>query len=131
LFTGYIKGDMVEKADDYEEWLQVLDDLSYREFQILVVLHRYEVMAGIVEDENKNQGHVIQGYWSDFVRTVSAEVGVPENAVKGIMERLTRTGLYWAGVPTGGAVAVPELSIGYLTPNFNKFLEALDQNTVP
>ena len=42
LLTGSVRSDKVDSADEYEEMLQILDDLSYRELTTLSLMEKVE-----------------------------------------------------------------------------------------
>jgi hypothetical protein len=128
LFANYVKGESVATAEVYEEMLAVLDDLSYREFQVLLILQRFESrtssMTGL--DETPPSFQIDRGmeFWEDFFRTIEAELSIPNPEITGLLARLARTGLYQS--LAAHAAGYPG-SLGYLTPNFTTFLKALGE----
>jgi hypothetical protein len=126
LFANYVKGESVATGDAYEEMLAVLDDLSYREFQVLLILHRFETETPLEEQPDTapvvTKLHRATRFWDDFVQAVESEAGIPSNAIPGALERLTRTGLYQTN---RALVAGYPGEKGNLTPNFATFLKAL------
>jgi len=75
-------------ADDFEENLQILDDLSLREFRILCILRRFEESHPI---ENGSFQLRNTTFWHSFCGELW-KLGVKD--INGTMARLTRTGLY-------------------------------------
>lgn len=119
LFSSYVKGEHVKTVDGYEEYLAVLDDLSYREFQVLLILHRCEQKTPRNEGENDFQW--ASQFWQEFLEEVSRVVGLPQNQIPGMLARLNRTGLYKTLTGISG-------DMGALTPNFQSFILALGIN---
>ena len=63
------------------------------------------------------------GFWDDFFKAIESEAEVPIAEIPGMLDRLTRTGLYrfiTANLFGYGG------DKGCLTPNFATFLKALD-----
>lgn len=124
LFVNYIQnGDLCEdNTDVFDEVLAILDDLSYREFQILTILHSFETT--LLPDKDENPERWISHGWDDFLSAVASELGIPSDHIQGMLARLNRTGLYetitgtFFGYRGGG---------GHLTPNFATFMDALNE----
>jgi hypothetical protein len=127
LFRNYAQKVSIEFTDQYEEWLDILDDLSYREFQVLLILHSFEITVPRPENP-KNELEWYQSFWDDFLKRVESEVGISSTELPGILERLTRTGLYGNVPVSQGLVFGAHIldSVGHLTSNFASFLQALD-----
>jgi len=86
--------------DDYEEMLRVLDDMSLREYHILLLLRGYEMQfAQEIAEAQRQQGIPVNvrrwagGHWEDFVYRLP-QLGVPEDEIPSMLVRLRRTGLY-------------------------------------
>lgn len=124
LLANYTHSMKPEATDTYEEMLAVLDDLSFREFQVLLVLHRFETRTPISRELETQLSRTQRAseFWDAFCESVVSEIGIPTPEIPGILTRLTRTGLYQpflANIPgyTGDK--------GGLTPNFFTLQEAL------
>lgn len=81
-------------TDTYEEYLGIIDELSYRELLILRTLEEFEkrlIGSGGNIENGKNQKMI--KYWAEFKNTVSAftEGSV---LVPALMKRLERSGLF-------------------------------------
>ncbi len=120
LFANYIQERSFDNVDDYEDMLTVLDDLSYREFQILLILNRFEKRYLPQKDQNPAQW--IGQFWDEFLSSVESEIGIPIDQIPGILARLNRTGLYKTITGTYFDYSGDQ---GHLTPNFATFLDAL------
>jgi hypothetical protein len=159
----------VATAEKYEEILAVLDDLSYRDFQVLLILQRFETETPLEEQPCADPGvaklYRATKFWEDFSDEVASETGIPSaspqgflciplgaprssvasrpgwspalpgkdlaqhvlrkctsNEIPGVLERLTRTGLYQTN---RALVSGYPGDKGSLTPNFAAFLKAL------
>lgn len=107
LFLNFSKGNNFEKVCDYEEWLAVLNDLSYREFQLLMFL-KYKFPEQPLSLEK------LQAFYG----MIEKELGIKANEVEGWFFRLERTGLCGNnGGFDGGIFEV--------RPNFESFLQMI------
>lgn len=79
-------------TDEYEEYLQILDELTYREFLMLVKLDDYEKKFPIRQDENDIQ--CLERYWEQYKNDLIEKINIPEEEIDSLMIRLTRTGCY-------------------------------------
>lgn len=80
------------EVDTYEEYLSILDDLSYRELGILVMLYQYEQDYPKREGENDLQR--ANRFWGQFKDGVASQLGIEANEIDAMLMRLTRSGLY-------------------------------------
>ncbi len=123
LFSGYSQSKHVNDVDDYEEMLEILDDLSIREFQILLLLHKFETSAPIRQDQNPLQR--VLTYWEAFIASVESQFGIPASEIPGVLARMRRTGLYDNIYGTYYDYTGDK---GCLTPNYAVFLDAVRTN---
>lgn len=79
-------------TDEYEEYLSILDELSFREFSILAILEKLEDSHPLQEGENGLQRS--SRFWNDFLFQVTHKFGINEDEVNAILARLNRTGCY-------------------------------------
>lgn len=112
-----------EDADDYEDFSKILDDLSYREFQVLCILHGFEndptYYRQVDKDWNKLQ--IASLFWDDFLDALQNELNIAKDQVPGVLERLSRTGLYQTFV---GSFIDYAGDRGHLTPQCYSLLDA-------
>jgi hypothetical protein len=120
MFATYCKGEHFQSVDHFDEYLSILHELSEREFQVLVILHKYE-QANPLEGRNPLQRAV--AVWDSFQQEVEREVGINPPQLPAVLTRIQRTGLYetitgnyWDY--TGGK--------GALTPLFLDFISTLN-----
>lgn len=92
LLTSSISLSEISTIDEYEEWLSILDEISYRELGILAVLSRYEK-----EYSYPARGDALQQanrFWDRFSSEVCSRFSIPNVELNGSLTRLSRTGLY-------------------------------------
>lgn len=119
LFRGYCQNGRFDKdADIYEENLKILADLSYREFQVLCVLCRFER----ADPESRKD------FWEEFFDSLESELKIERQEIPAILQRLTRTGLY--EIIRGFLSPNDGIDRGKLTPNFYSFLAASRTSTI-
>lgn len=106
--------------DRYEEHLLLLNEISEREFSLLVLLARHERKYPQEPSENRLQRAM--HFWKDFAKDADEELGIDGDALEAMLTRLTRTGMYHE--ITGGFWDYTG-GVGYLTTTFESFLEAL------
>ncbi len=92
LLKAYIIYDELKQLDEYEDYLKILDDLSYRELVILTKLESYEDQYLRENDENDLQ--FCSKYWDKFIKELIYELKVQEDEIDATLTRLNRTGCY-------------------------------------
>jgi hypothetical protein len=123
LFASYVRqNDCTPEAfDALEEDLAILDDLSFREFQLLLVLRKYELQFPSTPD--KNEAQRTRQYWDNFKVEATKHIGISNDELNPMLQRLIRTGLYQMITGTYWDYLGDR---GYLTPRFAKFLQRLN-----
>jgi hypothetical protein len=114
--------DSVSDVDVYEDFLSILDELTFRELRALSILEEYS------ERPRRNDQNDLQWtttFWDDFEAQVARELGLPNEEVPDFMNRIVRTGCY--EMFTGGFMDYTG-GKGKLTPTFRR-LQALIQKT--
>ncbi|MGZ4847083.1 MAG: hypothetical protein ACXV2E_04245 [Halobacteriota archaeon] len=113
LFHGYYLNQRFdEDADIYEEHLKLLEELSYGEFQILIILH----------DLEQESTETDTTCWIKFLDKLESELHIGREDVPAALQRLTRTGLY--ETQRGFLTPNDNIDRGKLSPNFYSFLAA-------
>lgn len=93
LLKSSLLSDNLVTNDEYEEYLSILDELSYREFLILSTLERYDSeLTPIKEDENDLARS--NRFWNRFVSEIQSKFGLTLDELNAMLMRLTRTGCY-------------------------------------
>jgi hypothetical protein len=92
LLKASLSEDVFSDTDEYEEYLKILDELTYREFLMLVKLDDYEKDYPHKQDDNDIQRS--ERYWEHYKNDLIQELNIPEQEIDSLMIRLTRTGCY-------------------------------------
>ncbi len=117
LRSSTVSGKMVI-VDEYEEFLSILSELSYRELSVLTVLHGYESRHPHQVGENDLQR--ANRFWEAFHNQVVVELPIRPNEVDSILTRLNRSGCYETF--TGGYLDYTG-GKGKITPLFHRLKE--------
>ena len=80
------------QTDMLEEFISILEDLSYREFQILHILFRYESQSK--REEKQNDLQFVAAFWDNFENSIYEELCIGKKELPSMLVRLNRTGLY-------------------------------------
>lgn len=79
-------------TDEYEEYLKILDELSYRELLILFILEKYE--SNSISTDDKTGAKAIHLFWERFIDEIEATFGISDGEINALLTRLNRTGCY-------------------------------------
>ncbi|OAK74431.1 hypothetical protein [Lederbergia galactosidilytica] len=82
----------VRDINEYDDYLKILDELSYREICILYILYEFEQSAERVESQFSMQKYL--NFWNEFLERVSTDLYIDSGEVPGLINRLSRTGCY-------------------------------------
>ena len=104
-------------VDEYEDFLKILDELSYREIRALYILDNFSQRP---RDGGDNELQWTNTFWEKFENRVCGQLNIQREAVADLMNRTARTGCYevYTGAYldyTGGK--------GKLTPTFRRLKE--------
>lgn len=95
-----------EDDDDYTYYLSILEDISVKEFQALLILEKYQdkTPKGFSTDIPLSKKHStnipdkpvedVYNLWQIYEKELYEKLNIPETEVKWFMERLARTGLF-------------------------------------
>jgi hypothetical protein len=119
LFASYVRdNDTTSEAFDvFEEDLNILDELEYREFRLLLLLRRYELDNP--PQPEQNQAQRTAPYWGDFQAEAAAAFQLSVDELNAMLQRVQRTGLYQ---PVTGTYWDYLGNRGFLTPLFERLL---------
>jgi hypothetical protein len=92
LLKNGLTTSLLNKADEYDDYLQILDELSIREITILFILSEYEKKNPI--KDNETEVNRTSRYWSDFIKETTNLLHINENELKGILSRISRSGCF-------------------------------------
>jgi len=126
LKNGYL-GETAIDSNDFEEYLNILNELSYREITYLVFLKQ--------EADQKSVNYTT---WSIFEKNFSSQFNIPLKEVNSIFRRLMRTGFIVeifktkSGVLNANAPSSLDVSSsGFeITESFNRFVVLITNNAL-
>ncbi len=116
LLNNSANNEMFVDADEYEDFLDILDTVSFREFVLLEILRKYEVST----TSKREQLIKIRSYWSLFKSEVIDKLKIPEAEFNAYMSRLERTGLFQK---LGGTIFGNDGNFGTTTQLFARLRE--------
>lgn len=116
LLSNYDRIVLGSTIDDYEELLGILNELTDKEFQILLFLRKNE------DDDLPNRkytGGFPYHYWPHFEADAAGK-GVPKNEMQGYLQRLARSGcVFMVGNPQSPIIA-------RTTPTFRRLVDLVE-----
>jgi hypothetical protein len=98
LINGIKSGEY--KNDKYEQYLTIIDEITYLELLILEILYKFEednknLSFGKEEDgKESNKLQKVNSYWKKFENTINERFNINSDILKDMLTRLNRTGLY-------------------------------------
>lgn len=113
LFKSSLLKTDVSIVDTFEDYLKILDELSYREIQALYILESFYSTPRNSDDSNLNW---TDKFWDKFVSKLSTDVKISPEKVDSFMIRVSRTGCY--ELFTGKIISGGTGGKGILTPIF-------------
>lgn len=78
-------------VDEYEEFLEILDDLKFRELQALAIMDSFSDRP---RNQDQNDLQWTNTFWNEFEGRVVGELGIPRDEVSDFMNRISRTACY-------------------------------------
>lgn len=125
LFKSSALSSLLSSVDEYEEYIEILDELSYRELTILSILYKYESEFPLSAKENSYSR--AKRIWKDFVNELvhDKRLCIQEEEIHSILTRISRTGCYEPiiGIGTSGET-------GKLTPIYYRLIKLIESETV-
>ncbi|MDO9491256.1 hypothetical protein [Acetobacterium sp.] len=116
LLKASLNEDVFTDTDEYEEYLQILNELTYREFLMLVKLDNFENDYPHKQEESDLQR--LERFWEQYKNELIEELKVPEDEIDAMMIRLNRTGCY--EIFSGSYMADIVGGKGKVTPTFRR-----------
>jgi hypothetical protein len=98
LLNSSARPDSFSSVDEYEEYLGILDEISYREFLALSILEKYESEIPSPPDESDFQR--AGRFWESFLGKLQTKLNIPRNEIDSFLARMNRTGCYETYVGT-------------------------------
>ncbi len=118
MFARLLKNSLTENdisnIDEYEDFLKILDELSYRELLALNILDEYGTTP---RTDEQNDLQWSNQFWTQFKMRLALDLNISENQVPDFMNRVARTGCYesFSGIWTDS-----EIGQGRLTPTYHR-----------
>ncbi len=108
-------------ADEYEDYLAVLDELSYRELCVLATLEQFEEQFPAQLDQNEHQR--VEQYWDEFRELACRRRVVPADELDPLMMRIQRSRAYQESLGSffGGLAR----GKGFLTSTYHRLAELI------
>ena len=95
MFARLLKNSFAEPdnidVDKYEDFANILDELSYREIQALSLLDEY---SEVPRSDEQNDLQWLNIFWEEFESRLCAKLSLPPEEVPDFMNRIARTGCY-------------------------------------
>ena len=95
MFARYLKNSLHQprpsSIDEYEDYLQILDDLSYREMQALSMLDEFSDRP---REPDNNDLNWTESFWNEFEEKMVEQLSIPRTELASFMNRIARTGCY-------------------------------------
>lgn len=117
LKNSYFSSDKVDN-NEFEEFFDTINNLSYRQIHVLTILHYIENNPEPYIDKAISEKEYLPSrYWSAFKKELEDKLNIEQDDVYSIMKTLEKTGLFTMyNGPSFGPV-----EDGTLTPYFKKF----------
>ena len=96
MFARLLKSSIIgngpkDSSDEYEDFLKILDELSYRELQALAIMDGFSDTPRTAEHNDLTWTNT---FWDKFVNMVELELKIPSEEISDFMNRISRTGCY-------------------------------------
>ncbi len=77
-------------ADEFDDYLKILDELSVREIQILCIFYDYN--EKFIRNEKENDAQYSHKFWNDFISEINGKFSLNNDESSAILQRTSRTG---------------------------------------
>lgn len=95
MFARLLKSSLtkneITNIDEYEDYLKILDEISYRELLALKILDEY---SSTPRSQEQNDLQWTNEFWDNFECRLDNELGIPKDQITDFMNRIGRTGCY-------------------------------------
>ena len=95
MFARLLKSSLTDtelkNLDEYEDYLKILDELSYRELLALSILDQFSSRP---REEDWNDLQWVSTFWDEFEQRLSSELDITKEQVTDFMNKIARTGCY-------------------------------------
>ena len=120
LLQNGLHTNIINKADEYDDYLKILNELTIREICILHVLEKFEFESP--KNKNENELQRAQTFWSYFEKEIFRTMNIEPLELRGFLKRIERTGCY---TEITGAFFDYSGGRGYLTQTYIKLKELI------
>jgi len=121
LLKAELEQPLLLSVDEYEEFLGIIEDLSYRELIVLSVLDKYETRYPVQEGENEYQRCL--RFWEKMSDELVSDYQIPRNEIDSLFIRTTRSGCY--KLFRGAYYAGDTVGKGTLMPMFHRLKQII------
>ena len=125
LFGAAVNFEKLKNIDEFESYLKALDDLSFREIEILKSLYDFELNNGLQPNDSviarlkKNSA-----FWDRFISEAEIEIGVSKEEVNNILIMTERAGCYISSRPQANDYRI---QCGTTTKTFNNLIAIINK----
>lgn len=124
LLNSSLEDTPINPVDTFEDYVKILDDLSFREIRALILL---ESFYNTPKSDNENKLQWTQKFWEDYKNELTVKLNIPEQLISDFMDRLARTGLFRK---LDENIFADKEAEGILTPTFDGLKKyALDKDS--
>ncbi|PKR82844.1 hypothetical protein [Heyndrickxia camelliae] len=116
----------ISSINEFEDYLKILDELTYREIYILYTLYEFEhEICSSIFGNDRSYIKLINShkYWNNFTNKITSDLNITSVEMPGLIHRLSRTGCYLEF--TGLAYSDKDGS-GYTTEVFDKLVKLIE-----
>lgn len=117
LKNSYFSSDKIDN-NEFEEFFNNINSLSYRQIQVLMILHNIENNPEPYIDKSISEKEYLPDrYWSAFKKELEDKLHIKQDDVYSLMKSTEKTGLF----TIYNGVSYAPIEVGTLTPCFKNF----------
>lgn len=106
---------------EFKENLQILDDLSYHELELLLLFKKHEErLSEVIKTRLGDSRDSRKAQWNAFAEEAEKKLSIPRANLRAALSRTARTGLFELVI---GFAAEDTLGHGHTTSRFDEFLD--------
>jgi hypothetical protein len=95
MFARLLKSSITDEGpqgvDEYEDFLKILDELSFRELQALNIL---DTFSGREKKKDQDAFAWTGSFWGEFIYRIEIELNIRSDEVTDFINKISRTGCY-------------------------------------
>jgi len=122
LLKCSLKDSDLKDVDEYEDFLKILDELSYRELKALSL---WDEFSNWTRDKEENDFQWTNKFWKEFDNRLASELSISQDEIPDFLTRISRTGCYET---FKGGYFDSEGGIGKLTPTYHRLKNFIIDN---